>query len=150
MKISDIENKINREQIKRADYIFDMSKQLKRFKKIKKQKFLRFRTLYKLGIYESSVRMRRKYPHNEAIKVENITLTQWISALYSSGSLSSYLLYQVSRHIRVNCILVNFMGPEYLVHFALNPSHACSPVEWAVSCVNALIESLAELDFEWN
>lgn len=76
MKISDIENKINREQIKRADYIFDMSKQLKRFKKIKKQKFLRFRTLYKLGIYESSVRMRRKYPHNEAIKVENITLTQ--------------------------------------------------------------------------
>lgn len=74
--------------------------------------------------------MHRKYLHNKAIKVgkHNIDAVNF-RELCSSDSLSSYLLYQVSRHIRVNCILVNFIDLEYLVHFALNPSHACSPVE---------------------
>lgn len=76
---------------------------------------------------ESDVRTRRKYPHNEAIKVENITLTRRISG----GSLSLYLLYQVSRRTRAfNCILVNFtvriLGPPHFKPFTRRPESSGS------------------------
>lgn len=74
--------------------------------------------LYKSRIYECVENIRAI----KQLKLENITLTQWISdELRSSDSLSSYLLYQVSRHIRVNCILVNFIDPRVLGPLCFKP-----------------------------